>query len=483
MRPSAGHSRKTDVCQTLQTLVAVDVVPARVLRPRILPWPRTDRLSNYREATSIFFDTVDGEQFPKGGVVSVGWNATDSLALVGEFALEHQDLLWGEAARIEGLLDDGRRPDWQPVLRSGAHRTARNPDDRRTSAGHFDHDTNRNRVSGRGRVWVRPDRSRLHQGYRRLPAAILQCGRLCAADQRDGKRRRRNGESVIFVSGSNCRGVFNRLTSACGRLKTPFKAGTSKHKETTAAFSATDALFPDLVGRSVGRSHGRALRLGRAAQDAAGLVRDCGDHCLSDVAPSRVGDSTPLALACFCRSWRSGRGKPGQSGRSYAHAAKRPGGRCRALLISAIVEPIEFLLVGLLNRGLTTDPDLYFQVRNQPAVLASKLVYNTAAAIVGGWVAAWVARRAPVAHGIALAVIQTAAFGWALANPRFAIDTGLDVGLFDRFDIRRDRRWLAAAIAADRAEWPSGKVTSAEWPGTSASCRCQMLLVLRRGAM
>ncbi len=64
-----------------------------------------------------------------------------------------------------------------------------------------------------------------------------------------------------------------------------------------------------------------------------------------------------------------------------------------------------------------TDPDIYFQVRNQPAVLAAKLVYNTAAAIAGGWVAAWLARRAPVAHGIALAVIQTAAFGWALANP------------------------------------------------------------------
>jgi hypothetical protein len=87
------------------------------------------------------------------------------------------------------------------------------------------------------------------------------------------------------------------------------------------------------------------------------------------------------------------------------------------VLISLIVEPIEFLLVGLLNRGLTTDPDIYFQVRNQPAVLAAKLVYNTAAAIVGGWVAAWVARRAPVAHGIVLAGIQTAAFGWAVANP------------------------------------------------------------------
>jgi hypothetical protein len=87
------------------------------------------------------------------------------------------------------------------------------------------------------------------------------------------------------------------------------------------------------------------------------------------------------------------------------------------VLISVIVESLEFVLVGLVNRGVTTDPDIYISVRNQPAFLAAKLVYNTAAAIVGGLVTAWLARRAPVAHGMVLAVIQTAAFGWALANP------------------------------------------------------------------
>jgi hypothetical protein len=69
------------------------------------------------------------------------------------------------------------------------------------------------------------------------------------------------------------------------------------------------------------------------------------------------------------------------------------------------------------NGGVTTDPDTYVSVRNRPPILAAKLVYNTAAAIVGGFVAAWVARRAPIAHGIALAIIQTAAFAWALATP------------------------------------------------------------------
>ena len=87
------------------------------------------------------------------------------------------------------------------------------------------------------------------------------------------------------------------------------------------------------------------------------------------------------------------------------------------VLISLIVEPLEFGLVTLVNGGVTTDPDIYFRVRNTPAFLATKVVYNTTAAIVGGLVAARLARRAPIAHGLALAVIQTVAFGWALVNP------------------------------------------------------------------
>jgi hypothetical protein len=93
------------------------------------------------------------------------------------------------------------------------------------------------------------------------------------------------------------------------------------------------------------------------------------------------------------------------------------------LLISAIVEPLEFGLVALVNRGVTTDQDVYFRLRNQPAFLAAKLVYNTAAAFVGGFIAAWLARRAPAAHGMALGVIQTAAFGFAVTSPEIRRST------------------------------------------------------------
>lgn len=87
------------------------------------------------------------------------------------------------------------------------------------------------------------------------------------------------------------------------------------------------------------------------------------------------------------------------------------------VLITLIVEPIEFALVALANGGVTTDQDVYFAVRNQPAFLAAKLVYNSLAAIAGGYAAAWLAGRAPMAHGIVLALVQTVAFGWALSQP------------------------------------------------------------------
>jgi len=87
------------------------------------------------------------------------------------------------------------------------------------------------------------------------------------------------------------------------------------------------------------------------------------------------------------------------------------------VLISVIAEALEFGLVALVNGDLTTDPNIYFRARNAPAFLVTKVVYNTAAAIVGGLVAARLARRAPRAHGLVLAVIQTVAFGWALVTP------------------------------------------------------------------
>jgi hypothetical protein len=87
------------------------------------------------------------------------------------------------------------------------------------------------------------------------------------------------------------------------------------------------------------------------------------------------------------------------------------------MAISLIVEAIELTLVTIVNGGMTMDPVVYFGTRNRPWFLAIKLVYNTAGAVAGGWLTAWLAGRAPMAHGIALAVVQAAALGYAVTDP------------------------------------------------------------------
>ena len=86
------------------------------------------------------------------------------------------------------------------------------------------------------------------------------------------------------------------------------------------------------------------------------------------------------------------------------------------ILLSVVVESVEFGLVTIAHGATTTDPVTYFGVRNRAWFLAAKLAYNTAAAVLAGYVTARLAGRARVAHGFALAVVQTAAFAWALAN-------------------------------------------------------------------
>ena len=87
------------------------------------------------------------------------------------------------------------------------------------------------------------------------------------------------------------------------------------------------------------------------------------------------------------------------------------------LLISVLVEGLEFGLVSAIRGGPTTEPEAYYAVRNRIWFLGLKLVYNTAAAVAGGFVVALIAGYAQLRHGVALAVIQTLAFAWALTQP------------------------------------------------------------------
>jgi hypothetical protein len=85
--------------------------------------------------------------------------------------------------------------------------------------------------------------------------------------------------------------------------------------------------------------------------------------------------------------------------------------------ISIVVELLEFTLVNAVAGQPLTDPEAYFAVRNQPRILAGKLVYNSLAALLGGYAVAKVAGHAEIAHGGFAAAVQTASLAWgALAS-------------------------------------------------------------------
>jgi hypothetical protein len=80
------------------------------------------------------------------------------------------------------------------------------------------------------------------------------------------------------------------------------------------------------------------------------------------------------------------------------------------MLISLIAEGIEFLLVALVHGSVTTDQEVYFEVRNRSALLGIEFIYNSVAGLAGGYITAWIACRAPIWHGVFLAAVQLAGF-------------------------------------------------------------------------
>jgi hypothetical protein len=90
---------------------------------------------------------------------------------------------------------------------------------------------------------------------------------------------------------------------------------------------------------------------------------------------------------------------------------------------SLVTETLEFTLVTAASGGTIADMAGYFQVRNRPAILAAKLVYNTVAGVLGGYLAAKVAGTRELLHGGAAAVLQTAALIWGFTAGEYAAFT------------------------------------------------------------
>lgn len=89
-------------------------------------------------------------------------------------------------------------------------------------------------------------------------------------------------------------------------------------------------------------------------------------------------------------------------------------------VISIVIRALELTLLNALASGPIEGVADYFAVQNQPGVLAAKLAYTAGAALLGGYIAAKVASRRELAHGIVVAAIETAVFAWGFTHGEFA---------------------------------------------------------------
>jgi len=81
-------------------------------------------------------------------------------------------------------------------------------------------------------------------------------------------------------------------------------------------------------------------------------------------------------------------------------------------LFALVTETLEFTLVTAAAGGSISDMAAYFSVRNRPVILAAKVLYNTLAAILAGYMTAKIAGRRELLHAAVVAVVQTIALVW-----------------------------------------------------------------------
>jgi hypothetical protein len=62
----------------------------------------------------------------------------------------------------------------------------------------------------------------------------------------------------------------------------------------------------------------------------------------------------------------------------------------------------------------------YFAVRNRPVILAAKLLYNTLAAILAGYMTAKIAGLRELLHAAVVAIVQTMALVWGFTAGEYA---------------------------------------------------------------
>lgn len=89
-------------------------------------------------------------------------------------------------------------------------------------------------------------------------------------------------------------------------------------------------------------------------------------------------------------------------------------------IISLVTQSLEFTLVNAVADEPVRDMAGYFAVLNRPPLLAAKLVYQTVAAILGGYMAAKIAQHEEMTRGALAAAVQTTALVWGFTAGEFA---------------------------------------------------------------
>jgi hypothetical protein len=89
-------------------------------------------------------------------------------------------------------------------------------------------------------------------------------------------------------------------------------------------------------------------------------------------------------------------------------------------LFALVTETLEFTLVSAAAGGSISDMAAYFAVRNRPVILAAKLVYNTLAAILAGYMTAKIAGTRELLHAVVVAIVQTVALIWGFTAGEYA---------------------------------------------------------------
>ncbi len=90
-------------------------------------------------------------------------------------------------------------------------------------------------------------------------------------------------------------------------------------------------------------------------------------------------------------------------------------------LVSLITQLLETTLVGAAAGGQVLDMPHYFAIRNRPSILGAALVYNTVAALLGGYMTARIAgQQQEMAHARIAALVLTASMIYGFTAGPFA---------------------------------------------------------------